>query len=103
MKIDGQLADRLNGIDMQGDFALSTLFGEWGDVLNDSGFIVRENHCDQPEISPQRFVGNGGNDHEALGIDGQRCQAPTLALEETARLEHGRMLAGGESDGPWER
>ncbi len=50
MKIYGNFANRLNGIDVQRNAALATRSRERAELLNDTRLIVGEDDRDQPQV-----------------------------------------------------
>lgn len=52
LEIDGNFSDGLDRIEVKGDGAGVAMFGEGAGILNDSGFVVREEEGRETDFIP---------------------------------------------------
>ena len=105
VEVDGNLADRLEGVEMQGDALAEAGVGEGPDGLEDASFVVGQQHGDQAGLGGEARGAAGGVGEEtvvdqlACGVDREFVEGVAAGCEGPAGFEHGGVFARGEGDG----
>jgi hypothetical protein len=95
LEINGDLARRLDGIGVQQRTCGTRACGQFGQRLDDTGFVVGHHHRNQPRIGFQHPLQGFGRDTTvAIGLD--QIELPTGFLQRPCRFQHRRVFDGAD-------